>query len=26
VSPEYRNKLLESALRGRLGADWDVTA
>lgn len=25
VSPDYRNKLLEAALRERLGADWDVT-
>jgi hypothetical protein len=23
VSNEYRNKLLETALRGRLGEDWD---
>lgn len=26
VSNEYRNKLLEAALKGRLGDDWDVTA
>ena len=26
VSNEYRNKLLESALRSRLGEDWDVMA
>jgi integrase/recombinase XerC len=25
VSNEYRNKLLEAALKGRLGDDWDVT-
>jgi site-specific recombinase XerD len=26
VSNEYRNKLLEAALKGRLGDDWDVTS
>jgi len=25
VSNEYRNKLLEAALKGRLGDDWDST-
>ncbi|MEV4130335.1 tyrosine-type recombinase/integrase [Nocardia sp. NPDC049707] len=26
VSPEYRSRLLEAALRGRLGEEWEVTA
>jgi site-specific recombinase XerD len=26
VSNEYRNKLLEAAMRGRLGGDWSVTS
>lgn len=25
VSNEYRNKLLEAAMKNRLGDDWDVT-